>query len=219
MHPGWEPATVRFEALIRERLKPGMRVLDLGCGRGGVLEQLGEAASAPLGFDPDVRSLVEHRMPALPRVAATADAIPLAAACVDVIVSSWVLEHLRDPLRVFREVARVLVEGGCFVFLTPGAYSPAALLNRALSPLQTRLVPLVYGRDEGDTFPVIYRANTRRRLEELSREAGLRLESLERIEDPTYLAFNPLLFRLNAALTRVTPQGMSEHLIGVSAKL
>ncbi len=111
------------------------------------------------------------------------------------------------------------MEGGRFVFLTPGAHSPAALLNRTLSPLQTRLVPLVYGRDEGDTFPVIYRANTRGRLEELSREAGLCLESLERIEDPTYLAFNPFLFRLNAALTRVTPKGMAEHLIGVSAKV
>ena len=53
LRAGWQPATARYEALIRERLGPGTRLLDLGCGRGGVLEQLGEAVGCALGLDPD----------------------------------------------------------------------------------------------------------------------------------------------------------------------
>lgn len=218
MRPGWQPATARYEALIRERLRPGDRVVDVGCGRGGVLEQLGEAVSCPLGLDPDHLSLVEHRLPALARAVAAASALPLPAASAELVISSWVLEHLPDPARSFAEVARVLKPGGAFIFLTPGAASPASLVNWVLHPLQDRLVPLFYARAEHDTFPVAYRANSRRQLAALAQGAGLHLDRLDYIEDPTYFAFHPVLFWLNAALVRALPPAMAEHLVGVCVK-
>ncbi len=218
MHPGWRPATVVYESLIREHLAPGMRVLDLGCGRGGVLEQLGAAVAFPLGVDPDAHSLAEHRLPDLPRAVASAGAIPFPAASIDLVLSSWVLEHLPDPARTFREVARVLRPGGAFIFLAPGACSLAATLNRTLKPFQRRLVPLIYGRAEVDAFPVVYRANTRGQVSRLARDAGLELHTFHFIKDPTYLAFHPLIFRLNAALTRLLPARLGEHFVGVCEK-
>lgn len=218
LRPGWRPATEVYEALIRGWLAPGMTVLDLGCGRGGVLEQLGAAVDHPLGLDPDHHSLADHRLPDLPRFAALADAIPLRAGCVDLVLSSWVLEHLPDPARTFDEVGRVLRPGGAFICVAPGAYSPAALLNRVLQTLQRWLVPLLYGRAEDDAFPVAYRANTRRQVDALARGAGLALETFLHAEDPTYFAFHPLIFRLNAALARVLPRRMAEHFVGVCVK-
>lgn len=218
MRPGWQPATAVYEALIRDRFRPGMRVVDLGCGRGGALEQLGESVSRALGLDPDVASLKEHRMPELPRAAAAAEALPLPDACIDLVFSSWVLEHLPDPTRAFREVARILVTGGAFIFVTPGGHSLPALVNRALRTFQARLVPMMYGRDADDAFPMVYRANARRRIGTLARESGLRLVRLDHIEDPTYFAFHPALFRINVALVRALPDGMAEHLVGVCVK-
>jgi ubiquinone/menaquinone biosynthesis C-methylase UbiE len=187
-------------------------VLDLGCGRGGVLEQLGEVVPHPVGFDPDLQSLREYRLTAVPLAQAFADKLPLRDSCVDLVVCSWVLEHLADPGQVFAEVKRVLRPGGHMIFLTPNATSVVVLLNRALHRWQQILVPRLYGRAETDTFPVRYRANTPAQIIRLAAQHGLRCEVLRKIEDPTYLAFNPLLFRLSVALAQVTPP---VHLVGV----
>lgn len=229
LKPGWEPATAVYEALIRAEIahqsaahEPAglvpVRLLDLGCGRGGALEQLIDVPHWAAGIDPDWASLVEHRLPDLARAVAPADAIPLAAGSVDMVISAWVLEHLPDPARTFREVARLLRPGGAFIFLTPNRNSPIALLNRALHPLQATLVPRLYGRAEADTFPVVYRANTRRQLEALCRASGLTLETLRLIDDPTYLAFNDPLFWLMRRLTALLPPSAAVHLVGVGRR-
>lgn len=214
LHPGWQPATTVYEAMIRACLAPGDMLLDLGCGRGGVLEQLADLEGPHFfGIDPDRASLVAHRLPDLPRAVALAEAIPLPAASVDLVIAAWVLEHLPDPGHTFREVSRVLRPGRTFICLAPNRDSPVALLNRVLKPLQNRLVPLLYGRAEADTFPVVYRANTRRQLDRLARQSGLVLDDFRPVDDPTYLAFNAPLFRLSAALTRLLPDAAAVHFV------
>jgi ubiquinone/menaquinone biosynthesis C-methylase UbiE len=215
LRPGWRPATEVYETLIRQQLRPDSRVLDLGCGRGGVLEQLGSAVSKPLGFDPDLISLREHRLPDLPRAEAFATQLPLRANSLDMIVCSWVFEHLEMPERVFAEITRTLRPGGCLIFLTPNSTSLVATINKILKPLQQTLVPRLYGRAEADTFPVVYRANTLRQINTLAANAGLKAEEIRLIEDPSYLAFHPLLFRLSVALAHVTPP---VHLVGMLVK-
>lgn len=213
-HPGWQPATEVYENMIRTRLTPDTRVLDLGCGRGGVLEQL-DAPMQPIGLDPDLESLRDYRLPGTPLAQALAGVLPLKDACVDLVACSWVLEHLDAPIQVLSEARRVLRPGGSLIFLTPNANSLVVLLNRLLRPWQRILVPRLYGRAEADTFPVRYRANTPAQVKALARQAGLNCELLQQIHDPTYLAFTPLLFRISIALTRFTPP---VHLVGVLTK-
>lgn len=215
----WQLATAVYEQTIRNLLSPTMRVIDLGCGRGGVLEQLGSAVTFPFGIDPDWQSLLEHRLPHLPRIAAHADALPLRAGIADMILSSWVLEHLTTPEKTFQEVARGLKAGGYFIFITPNAHSLTAHLNRLLKPVQRFLVPRLYAREEADTFPVVYRANTSRQLVRLADAAGLHLVVLHRIKDPTYFAFHPVLFRLSVWFSHLIPDSMAEHLVGVLRKV
>ncbi|PJF34671.1 MAG: hypothetical protein CUN49_14480 [Candidatus Thermofonsia Clade 1 bacterium] len=213
--PSWQPATEVYEGLIRAALRPHSAVLDVGCGRGGVLEQLGEAVAFACGVDADLASLRQHRLPNLPRAEALSDALPFRAASFDLILCSWLFEHLKAPQRTFSEFMRVLKPDGRVIFITPNANSLVAILNRVLRPLQRYLVPRLYGRAEADTFPVHYRANTPKRLMRLAERVGGALEQLRRVPDPSYLAFTPLLFRLSCALAEITPP---VHLVGVIRK-
>jgi SAM-dependent methyltransferase len=118
---------------------------------------------------------------------------------------------------VFAEVARVLKPGGHFVFLTPNALNPLVMGNRVgqLAPwLQKQLVSNVYGRDGADTFAVRYRANTSSRIREMAAATGFDVAELKVIADPTYVAFNALLFKAAMLSDRMLPAGLGVHLLG-----
>jgi SAM-dependent methyltransferase len=157
-------------------------------------------------------SLREHRQPGVRRIQSPAAPIPLADRCAEMVICSWVFEHLNAPRHVFTEIERVLKPGGCAVFITPHVRSVVVGLNRVLRPLQGALVPRLYGRAEADTFPVRYRANARRQIMMLAADAGLQVSSLRFVEDPSYLAFSPWLFKASVLLGRITPP---VHMIGV----
>jgi SAM-dependent methyltransferase len=177
------------------------------------------------GVDPDRRSLSEHRAPKLRRVAGLAEHLPFSDESFDLVMCSCVLEHLVRPRCAFVEVARVLRSpdpvlegsGGHFVFLAPNAWHPLTWASRLLSwcgDWQARLVKGLYSRAEADTFPVFYRANTRRQVEQLAAAVGLVPVAIYAIGDPTYLAFNELFFRLATVAEGLTPKWMKVHLVG-----
>jgi hypothetical protein len=87
-------------------------------------------------------------------------------------------------------------------------------LGRALPQLQRRLVPRLYGRVEADTFPVQYRANTERTIRSLASGAGLEVAELRVVPDPTYLAFNGLMFRASVISDGLLPASWGIHLLG-----
>ncbi len=212
LNPGWEPATARYQRRVARYLAPATRVLDLGCGRGGIVERLGDVGRW-IGLDPDHASLRDHRLPGLSRAQADALRLPLGDATCDLVVSSWVLEHLADPQRTFAEASRVLRPGGRLICLTPNARHPIPRLGQILERWQRALVPKVYGRGAADAFPVYYRANTPERLSCLASHAGLSLVTIELVEDPSYFAWNRQTFALAARLEALLPALWKVHLI------
>jgi SAM-dependent methyltransferase len=216
LRPGWRPSGEVFEALVRARFAPGQRVLDVGCGRGGVIELLWREAGLAVGVDPDRASLREHRAP-IRRVCALGEALPLAADQFDLALALWVLEHAPRPETLLGEAHRALRPGGRLLFLTPNARHPLLLFNRfswAFPAVQRLLVPRLYGRAEADTFRVRYQANTLPRLRTLAAQAGFSVAELRTISDPTYLAFNGPLFRLSILLEGLLPPGLHVHILG-----
>jgi len=217
LRPGWSPSGEQFEAVVRSHLGPQSKVLDLGCGRGGVVELFWRDVELAAGVDPDAASLSEHRAGGMPVLRAVGDHLPFVDRAFSLVVSLWVLEHLTQPAATLREVRRVLKPGGHFVFLTPNLRNPVMLANRigrALPSLQRRLVPRVYGRQEADTFPVRYRANTVPVIRALAKAADMEVYDLRVVPDPTYLALNPLMFRASVVSERWMPKGWGVHLLG-----
>jgi SAM-dependent methyltransferase len=219
-HPNWQTSGEVFASLTRQYIAPTTRVLDLGCGRGGVMELFWRDVNLAVGLDPDLVSLRERRVNLL-AVNGLGDALPFSDSRFDVVIAMWVLEHLRTPEPALAEVRRVLKPGGHFIFITPNAHHPLLVANRfswAFPAVQRLLIPKLYGRAETDTFRVHYQANTLVRLRELAKVAGLQVVSLLALKDPTYLAFNDLFFQLSIGLERLLPEGLGVHLVGDFAK-
>jgi ubiquinone/menaquinone biosynthesis C-methylase UbiE len=108
--------------LEQAALRPGQRVLDIGCGTGTLL--LRAARHAPgadlIGINPDPKALGRAREKARRRRLSLrfdegfAEALPYPDASFDVVLSSLMLHHLSSELKtaVLREAHRVLKVGG-----------------------------------------------------------------------------------------------------------
>jgi SAM-dependent methyltransferase len=193
-----------FEAKVDALVDAGARtLLDAGCGRTvpvlrRYLGRVDRAVGVELVPFTDVPPGIETHVANLARM-------PLEDAAVDVIMSRSVFEHLTDPHAVYREFGRVLKPGGRVVFLTANLWDYGTLVARLVpNRFHARIVKAVEGRPEEDTFPTAYRTNTRRDVERLATEAGLRVESFEYLSQyPNYLMFNGLLFALGTAYEKL----------------
>lgn len=105
-------------------LKPGMSVLDVGCGTGEDVRALAEIVGAR-GFSAGVDSsktmidqAIERGVPANVRFEqAPASALPFEDARFDAARSERVFQHLEDPAAAAREIFRVLKPGGVVMLM------------------------------------------------------------------------------------------------------
>lgn len=219
-YPTWQPATEQYAELVRTHLFPTAMVLDVGCGRGGLVEQLNVPLNQVVGIDPDWQSLATHRL-ALPRVQGMSDALPFAPNQFDVVFSSWVMEHLERPFLTLHAIHHCLKPGGVYIFITPNKRHPLAKLNQlfgSLGKLQGMLVEKLYHRADDDTFPTYYRANSDSDLATLCQQVGLHVKQLHFIPDPTYLAFNGGAYQASCWLENSLPANRKIHLVGILQK-
>jgi len=116
----------------------------------------------------------------------------------DVITSCAVLEHLERPAKVFQEFYRVLKTGGRVVLLTPSKYDYVSVVAQLMpNRFHAKVVSATEGRDEVDTFPTFYRANSHGQLRRLAANAGLKLQKFEYLDQSPYaLRFSPVLYWL-----------------------
>lgn len=193
----WDDRLLR--AAVLAELGPQKDLLDLGAGAGIVAEMNFKGkARRVCGVDPDPRVAVNPNLDEGRE--GVGEKIPYADESFDVVVSDNVLEHLDDPVAVFREVARVMRPGGVFLAKTPNRWHYVAI-GASITPHEFhRRFNEARGRAAVDTFPTRYRANSRSQLAAIAREAGLELVSVDFFEGrPEYLRRWGALYLLGAA--------------------
>ena len=193
----------RFFAEISRWIREDAAVLDAGCGYNAeVLLRLRNGRRRLVGVSLEDRFEVE---PPIRIARANLEAIPMRDASFDLVTLRFVCEHLERPVEVFKEVRRILRDGGRAVLITPSFYYYPSLVA-ALVPyrLHRFFVTLAFGKSAYANFPTTYRMNTISDLRALAKAADLELDTLEPVRDyPSYLMFSPLLLRIGMAYERL----------------
>ncbi len=202
---------IDFHQLLHERaldrlIEQETRWLDIGCGRRSLPpwraakeRELAARANRVVGVDPDFVSLTENRSLRC-RIVGSGAHLPFPDGCFDLASANMVLEHIPEPEVVFREVARVLVPGGWFLFVTPNAAGYVARSAMLLPDrVKAALARVLEGRQGKDVFPTYYRANREPELRSLAKAAGFEVETLDH-------------FSTTAALARLLPIAVLELL-------
>jgi len=91
----------------------------------------------------------------------------------DLITLRMVAEHVEDPVQLARELSDRILPGGIVVMLTVWKFAPVTVLANLLPFAWHHPVKkLFWGGDEADTFPTVYRMNTKRTLKKLFSDFG-----------------------------------------------
>lgn len=114
----------RFD-LVKLSFKPGLKVLDVGCGNGCLLDGICQKFDCGgKGIDVDKRRIAT----ALARKSRARFECGLFDSSkidewYDVVISTAVIEHVIDPLGFLQQLAATLPKGGSLFLLTPNAAS------------------------------------------------------------------------------------------------
>ena len=102
----------------------GRKVLDVGCGKGGLIISCALRGADAIGIDVDPTELRIAKLRAqkvgdvnLQLILCSAGFLPFRSSLFDLVTATSVLEHVDNPERAVREMVRVLKSDG-YIFIT-----------------------------------------------------------------------------------------------------
>ncbi len=107
----------------------------------------------------------------------------------DVATLRMVAEHIADPSSVLKTLNRLLRSQGKVIIFTVNRWSPVTLLSNALPfALHHPVKKLFWTVNEEDTFPTVYRMNTRQCLRTLFTSHGFQERYFAYLDDLSVLS-------------------------------
>ena len=157
-----------FNEMIASLADPSETILDVGCGNGGTLHYLKSRGFRNLhGMDISAYAVNRLRAEGIEMHYATLPAIPLPDGSYDVVIASFVLEHIIRRRRFIKEIVRVLkLAGRAFIFVPDDCLSPidepehvTTFTDRSLRKLiarYLRVVSIDKVRDSTNPAPILF---------------------------------------------------------------
>lgn len=190
-------------------LPPGGRVLDVGCGSGGLLASLRGQAGYRAGVELSATAASAAAQAADDVVNLPVDAeLPFAPASFDVVVCADVLEHLPEPAAVLRSLVALCRPGGACVVSVPNVANWQARLRLLRGDWRYEPVGLF---DSGHL-----RFFTRATLLELVTGCGLTVASCRPARQPPLTVQLPSVARWPAPARRLAGKAWSVTGYGLS---
>lgn len=214
--------TVAFFNRVNSLLDPSFVVLDVGCGRGAYSEDpvpvrrslriLKGKVAKVIGIDVDNCARDNPFLDQFHLI--EGDSWPVQSNSVDLIVCDNVLEHIENPDRLFREIRRVLKDGGYLCLRTPNRWSYIAIAATLIpNRYHSKVTSVVQeGRSDEDVFPTVYKCNSVRKLRNTMKDSGFGCVVYGHDAEPTYLSFSKIAYFLGVLHQRFAPRFMKPSL-------
>jgi 2-polyprenyl-3-methyl-5-hydroxy-6-metoxy-1,4-benzoquinol methylase len=176
-----------YEAMVAKLVTEGCSWIDLGCGHDlfphnqQLAAILSKRCGLLVGVDPD-ETLNDNPF-VHEKVRSTIDSYHTTRT-FDVLTLRMVAEHIADPATTLEALARLSAPGSKVVVYTVNLWAPLSVLAW-LIPFRFHhaIKRLVWGTEERDTFPVVYKLNTRHRLKESFARHGFQEVFFSRPDD------------------------------------
>lgn len=212
-----------YEAVVDTLVDAETTWLDVGCGRDlfpsnqPTAHRLTDLCRRIVGIDPDPNiadnSFIDEGVQTTLEGFDTDERF-------DLITMRMVAEHVTDPAGVVAKLRSLLVPGGRVVIYTVNRRSPSSMVA-AVTPMRFHhlVKRILWATEERDTFPTVYRMNSRAELRAQFASVGMREEAFARLDDcrstTAFLALNTIELTI-AALCRWVGVPYPEHcLLGV----
>jgi ubiquinone/menaquinone biosynthesis C-methylase UbiE len=192
-----------FARVVRQVLRPDMRILNLGAGVGTTPVHFDHLVSSVVGLDIDTSIANNPRVSS--KVRGTADWLPFRAGSFDLVYLDWVIEHLGAPYAMACEAIRVLKPGGYLLFRTGNLLHYSYLIAR-ITPQRFHefIAGLLHAESEIHVYPTYYAMNTMRSVRRTMKSAGFEENGLTMMEaDPAYVGMSRLTFLVGVAYERL----------------
>ena len=167
-----------YETMVAQLVSPGCAWLDVGGGRDvfptnpALARQLAARCGVLVGIDPD-RNILENSF-VHERVQTTIEEF-VSDRSYDLVTMRMVAEHMRNPENAIACLGRLVKPRGKVVVYTVNWHSPITLCSWAV-PFQLHHIckRILWQAEERDTFPTLYKMNTRKQLKRLFDESHFR---------------------------------------------
>jgi|SRR5215471_5116336 len=181
-----------YEAMMLRLIHGGADWLDVGCGHDlfpsnlPLAELLSARCRLLVGVDPSPN--IDHNALVHEKAKCTIEEY-YTDHKFDVISLRMVAEHIAKPEMAIAAFSRLTKPGGRVVIYTVSKWAVSSLVA-AGSPMAFHhlIKKVLWGTDPEDTFPTVYRMNTRARLRQLFEAGGFREEEFLYLDDCRSLA-------------------------------
>lgn len=208
-----------YNKLLAPLIGPETLLLDAGCGKKGIMNLYMRKNKLSVGTDISLQAMKENRSLDCYTVS-NLEYIPFKSEIFDVIISAWVIEHIKEPRKIIEGFNRVLKKGGSLILVTNSLYHPMMfpsflLPERLRDAIKKRLFPPQF--DE-DTFPTYYKLNSARKMNGTLKDLGFSKAYAGYAGDPTIYLFFRRLFPLALLYERATDirwfRFLKMHIVG-----